>query len=383
MTRPLRPRIPLALLAAGLVALTACTDPSAFASPSGLAEANPTPRRTQAVPSRPAPTPPPTPSPLPSIAIATPLPHSDLEKLLPDFSADGQSLSKRTATAEDLSKTETGRFVDGLLAGLGRPRSAVEMAVASGSWLGFTAIRVDGVAGDELEDAAVQALFGIHPGSETTSDVGGRPVRWLTFEDDGPFPVDDARVFSDGDVVFIVTASKDHEAVALETLTSMLEPQLEEVLPASLDGRLLVRFSAPAAAFDTGGDTCSLICPAEVGNLAKALGVTVADMDVAGAYSQEPPGLVVLVFRIPGQKPNRLVDGRVQASGRADEPWVVPTKVSVGGKTVTWVNYSLFDNDYEREYLYATDGLLFSIRPAPADGKTATPSVEAAIAGLP
>jgi hypothetical protein len=163
----------------------------------------------------------------------------------------------------------------------------------------------------------------------------------------------------------------------------MFKPRLEEVLPAALDGRPLERFSAPAAAFDTGGDVCSLICPAEVGNLAKALGVMVADMDVAGAYVREAPAVVLLAFRIPGQKPDALIEGRIQASGRADEPQVVPAKVTIGGKSVTWVNYSLFDNDYEREYLYAVDGILFSIRPAPADGVTPDPFVKEAISALP
>ena len=383
MNRPLRSRIALTTLAAGLVALTACTDPTAFATPSGAADASPTPRPTQAVPSRSAPTPTATPSQSPSIPVATPVPHGPLEALLPGFSADGQYLDKRTATAADLTESESGRFVDGLLADLGRPRKAIEMAVAWGSWLQFTAVRVDGVGGDELEDAAVKALFGIHAGTEAPSDVSGRPVRLLTFEDDGPFPVDSARVFSDGDVVFIVNASKDYDAVALETLKWTFKPRLEEVLPASLDGRQLERFSAPAAAFDTGGDMCSLICPAEVGNLAKALGVTVADMDVAGAYVREAPPIILLAFRIPGQTPDALVEGRIQASGRADEPYLAPSKVSVGGKSVTWVDYSLFDNEYEREYLYAADGVLFSIRPAPSDGVTFTPLVEEAIAALP
>ena len=384
MSPPFRPRIALTLLAAAFVVLAACTDPTAFASPSGVADSSPSPRPTQAVPSRPSPTPAATPSPSPSIPVPTPIPHGELEALLPGFSADGQFLDKRIATAEDLAgDDEASRFVDGLLAEVGRPRTDLEMAVARGSWLRFTAVRVDGVTGDDLEDAAVQALLGIHRGTETQADAAGRPVRWLTFEDEGPFPVDSARVFSESDVVFIVTASKDYEAVALDTLKWMFKPRLEEVLPAALDGRPLERFSAPAAAFDTGGDMCSLICPAEVGNLAKALGVTVADMDVAGAYVREAPAVVMLAFRIPGQKPDGLVEGRIRASGRADEPQVVPTKVRIGDKPVTWVNYSLFDNDYEREYLYAIDGILFSIRPAPADGMTPEPLVEKAIAALP
>jgi hypothetical protein len=42
----------LTFLAAGFVALAACTDPTAFASPSSAADASATPRPTQAVPSR-------------------------------------------------------------------------------------------------------------------------------------------------------------------------------------------------------------------------------------------------------------------------------------------------------------------------------------------
>src|SRR6478672_13480129 len=108
MTRRLRPRIAPTLLAAAFVALGACTDPSAFASPSGVADASPTPRPTQAVPSRPALTP----SPSPSVADSTPQPNSELEKLLPNFTADGQYMDKHTATLDDLSASDSARFVN-------------------------------------------------------------------------------------------------------------------------------------------------------------------------------------------------------------------------------------------------------------------------------
>ena len=378
MTRPLRPRIALALLAMGVVALGACTDPSAFASPSGVADASPTPRPTQAVPSRPALTP----SPSPSVADSTPQPHSELEKLLPNFTADGQYMDKHTATLDDLSDSDSARFVNGLLADVDRPRTAFEEASASSSWVGFSATRVDGVSGDALEDAFVRALFGLHPGTETATDVGGRPVRWLTFQDDGPFPVRDVRVFRDGDVVFTVTADEDHLAVALETVQSMFDPKLEEILPASIDGRQLERYSAPAAAFETGGDMCSLICPGEMANLAKALGVEVADIDVAIAYSREAPAVLIVAFRVAGKSPAELVEGRIDAFASIDNPFLVRGDATVGGKQVTIAHYRPLDTS-SNELLYAKGDTLFSVRPIPEDDTTFSSAVEEALAALP
>jgi len=378
MTRPLRPRIALALLAMGVVALGACTDPSAFASPSGVADASPTPRPTQAVPSRPALTP----SPSPSVADSTPQPHSELEKLLPNFTADGQYMDKHTATLDDLSDSDSARFVNGLLADVDRPRTAFEEASASSSWVGFSATRVDGVSGDGLEDAFVRALFGLHPGTETATDVGGRPVRWLTFQDDGPFPVRDVRVFREGDVVFTVTADEDHVAVALETVQSMFDPKLEEILPASIDGRQLERYSAPAAAFETGGDMCSLICPGEMANLAKALGVDVADIDVAIAYSREAPAVLIVAFRVAGKSPAELVEGRIDAFASIDNPFLVRGDATVGGKQVTIAHYRPLDTS-SNELLYAKGDTLFSVRPIPEDDTTFSSAVEEAVAALP
>jgi len=380
MTPRLRPRIAPTLLAAAFVALAACTDPSAFASPSGVADASPTARPTQAIPSRPAPTP--SVSPSPSLTVATPAPHSALEKLLPDFSADGQYLDKHTATLDDLGDSDSARFVDGLLADVDRPRTAFEEASASSSWLGFSATRVDGVSGKALEDAFVRALFRVHPGTETVTDVGGRPVRWLTFQDDGPFPVSDVRIFREGDVVFTLTTDKDHLAAALETLQSMFVPKLEEILPASIDGRQLERFSAPAAAFETGGDICSLICPGEMANLAKALAVEVADIDVAIAYSREAPAVLIVAFRVAGKSPAELVEGRIAAFGSVDNPFLVRSDTTVGGKQVTIAHYRPLDSS-SNELLYAKGDTLFSIRPIPEDDATFSPAVEEAVAALP
>ena len=377
MTRSLRPRIALTLLAVGLAALTACTDGTAFAFPSVVADASPTPRPTQAVPSRPAPTP----SPSPSVAVSTPQPHSELEKLLPDFAADGQYLEKRTTSIEDATEGDSGRFADALLADLGRPPSAVEIAGASGYLLGFTAMRVDGVAGEALEDAIVRALFAVHPGTEKPAvDVGGRPVRWLTFQDDGPFPVGDVRVFRDGDVVFMVRAEKDHEAVALDTVQSMFQPKLEEVLPATIEGRPLERYSAPAAAFETGSDMCSLICSGEMSNLAKALGVDVRDIDVAIAYSREAPAVLILALHVAGKSPADLVEGRLASFGSDANPGRVDA--TVGGKQVTLAYHGPL-NPMSNELLYAKGDTLFSVRPIPLDDSPFPPEIEAAVAALP
>jgi hypothetical protein len=384
MFRPLGPLARLLLLAAGAAALLACTDPSAFASPGGSAIASPTPRPTQAVPSRPAATPAPSPSAPAAIPFATPVPHGELEALLPDFAADGQHLDKLTATPADLAtENETTRFIDSMLALVGRPRTAVEVSVARSSWFGFTAIRVDGVTGAQLSDATVKALLSLHPGTETRADIAGHPIRWLRFHDDGQFPVDDARIFTNGDVVIVFNSGKQDEAVALATLQWSFKPRLGDVLPASLDGQPLERFTAPAAAFNLGGDICSFVCPGEVGSLAVTLRAQLADMDVAGAYRTQPPAVIVLAFGVPGHEAAALVDGRIRSGGHGGGPPVVPADISVGGKTVAWVNYSMFDSPSEREYLYAIDGILFSIRPAPLDGTSVDPMVEKAIAALP
>jgi hypothetical protein len=231
----------------------------------------------------------------------------------------------------------------------------------------------------------VKAFFTVHRGTEVPADIDGHRIRWLQFEDENSFPVDDARIFTTGDVVVVLTARKEDAALALATLTWMSKPRLDAVLPASVDGQVLQRFYAPATAFDHGGDVCSFLCPAEVGNLAKAVGARVADMDVAIAFTQEPPGLLVVAFRVPGKKAAALIDGRIKPDGATGEPEVAPVSLSVGDKTVTWVNHSAFvDSESEREYLYATDGLLFSIRPSPGNpDDSPTPLVEKAIAALP
>jgi hypothetical protein len=384
VVRPSR-HLRAALAAAAIVTFVGCTDPAAFASPSAVAVANPTPRPTQAVPSRPAPTRSATPSPTASLPVATPQPHSNLEDLLPDFTADGQSTSKRTMTAQELAgDSQTSGFVDRILAPLGRPRTAIEVAVANGSFISFTAVRVDGAPGDQLSEAIVKAFFTVHRGTEVPADVDGHKIRWLQFQDENSFPVDDARIFTTGDVVVVLTARKEDAALALATLKWMFKPRLDAVLPAAVDGHALQRLYAPAAAFNLGGDICSFLCPAEVAYLANAVGARIDDMDVAIAYEGDPPGLLVVAFGVPGTKAEALVDGRIKSGGHAGGSQVVPTKVSVGGKAVTWVNYSPFDSETEREYLYAIDGTLFSIRPAPlivSDGPS--PLVEKLIAALP
>ena len=243
-------------------------------------------------------------------------------------------------------------------------------------------MRVDGVSGDDLEDAVIGALFAVHPGTEKTAvDVGGRPVRWLTFRDDGPFPVGDVRVFRDGDVVFMVRAEKDHEAVALETVQSMFQPKLEEILPASIEGRPLERYSAPAAAFETGSDMCSLICSGEMSNLAKALGVEIGDIDVAIAYSREAPAVLILAFHVAGKSPAELVEGRIASFGRG-APIFGRVDSTVGGRQVTLAYYHPLDS-ISNELLYAKGDTLFSVRPIPSDDSPIPAEIEAAVAALP
>jgi hypothetical protein len=126
---------------------------------------------------------------------------------------------------------------------------------------------------------------------------------------------------------------------------------------------------------------CSMVCPGEGDALARNVGVPVEQIDFAYATSQTA-GVLVIAFRVPGASSSELLSARI-ASFRKGEPPFGREKRVIGGKTVTWVAYSPFpDSAFEREYLYAKDHVLYSIRLAVDDGPPSA-SVAEAIAALP
>jgi hypothetical protein len=365
------------------VGLAACVDPAALASTAASPPAVTSTGPSQAVPSRPDGLP--SPSASASGPAATPA-TSDLEALLPQFAGpNADYLDKRTLSPADLRATgqddATGRLFERVFADLGVAGESVEAAFAGGSGLGFLALRIRGVSPAEALDAFErQAVRDPAGGTASTLTAGGHEVRWVVWSDED-LPRAYFLVF--GDVLVIATAAADDEAIALDTLATMFEPKLELVLPAELDGQILARYSMPAAAVSKGGDICGVVCPDEMPNLAAALGVALTDIDLAAAYTDTPPGVLILAIRVPGVDPARLIAGRIEASGHSDEPWVIPTELTAGGKRVTWVDYSLLGDPSSQEYLYVHGDVLFSIRPAPVTAGPPGSLAEAAIAALP
>ena len=382
-TRLARLGTPRPVLIVGLIAIGACTDPSAYASPSSAAAVSPTPRPTQAVPSRPAPSRSPAPSPTSSLSVATPLPHSDLEALLPDF-ANRKLLSKQTPSVEDLAGNDQTRlFIQTLLATLGRSASDLDLAVATGDDLAITALRVKGAPVDQVADAVVDALLHAIPGgAQTRADVDGRPVRRLRFANPGTSTTADQYVFTNGDVVFVASASGENGPLVQRTIRDMFGPKLQDVLPAQIDGTALDRASFPAEMLSGGGDMCSFVCPYEMPALAKELGVGLDKIDMAVAYSQQPPGVAILAIRVAGVAPDRLVAARIASTGAEDKPWFVRKEMTLGGKDVTFVDYAQLPSPTSQEFLYASGDTLFTIRTGVEVGAI-PPIVEKAIAALP
>lgn len=165
-------------------------------------------------------------------------------------------------------------------------------------------------------------------------------------------------------------------------------PDLEALIPAELRGVPLLRWSAPASAFPEGGDMCSIVCPGELPALAKTLGVETSQIDVAVGYADEhdanAPKVVIAAYRVAGVATDRLVEARLTSLQREDMPRMA-AEMHVGGKSVTWANYSFLPSPGSMEYLYATGDVLFRI----IDGVDLKPGVSVpadtslAVEGLP
>ena len=110
------------------------------------------------------------------------------------------------------------------------------------------------------------------------------------------------------------------------------------------------------------------------------LGVGLDKIDLAIAYRQQAPGIILLAIRVAGIAPDRLIDARLASTGAQGEA------MTVGGRSVTLVVGSALSGPTTQEYLYASGDTLFSIR-AETDLSKAPPPVpafvEKAIAALP
>ena len=156
-------------------------------------------------------------------------------------------------------------------------------------------------------------------------------------------------------------------------------PDLEAMLPSSLGGIPLQRYSTPAGVFDVGGDICSLLCPGEPSRLAQQAAVPVEALTVAVAYPQQgsPVRVAVIAIRFQGLDPKRSpVDIRIKAGGHVTSPEVDglvahATPFKVGSRTITWVTWPVFYQPDQGEYLLSSGNVLFIVAglPPETDGK--------------
>ena len=167
------------------------------------------------------------------------------------------------------------------------------------------------------------------------------------------------------------------------------DPALEAMLPASVRGVAMTRFSAPAAQFDTGGDICWVLCPGEPSRLSELSGVAVEDMTVAFAFPDQVTELPVgvLAIRLPGVATDELVDIRIREGGTVGSRSDLPADVrplEVGPHDVTRVLYPPFYREEQGEYLLATDDVLFVVFGEPPTASGEIPEdVRLAIEALP
>jgi hypothetical protein len=305
--------------------------------------------------------------------------------LLPDF-AGAAYLEKRRITPEELtgsgSNAIQGRIFTRLLTSLDRRPADLEGAVANGP-ISMVAMRIGGVSGTKFADAYATATLAEAPsGTLTTATVGERHVRRIQWAD-GTFPTDLTLLVVD-DVLIVVGAKPDQQSLVDQVLVAMFEPKLDAVLPAELLGRSTTRFSFPAASVSASGDLCMVVCPGEPQKLATQLGVTVDTMDIAVSILDRQPSVMIVAMRVPGATDVRLIDARIAQVDRSSDPAFARAATTIGGRPVTWVRYGPFPSPDQRELLYAHDGILFIVHPAPeSPNEPASAEVVAAFAALP
>ena len=237
-------------------------------------------------------------------------------------------------------------------------------------------LRIRGVAGEDLAAAWVASAAAAHPeAASTTHKIEGATVRRL--HSTGSAGIEEQVVVL-GDVVFVLGGSGD--ATAAPDLAKALDgpigwlvrPRLEQLLPDTIAGQPVQRFSLPASAIPTGGDICSYVCPGEIPALSKATRVPVERMDLGNRGRPGHPGRDR--DRVP--RPGSIGSAAHRGPRRLGEPFGRGTQ-KIGGKVVTWVAHDPFPNSSQNEYLYAKDHVLYSIRPMSDDGHPNASVVEA------
>ena len=156
------------------------------------------------------------------------------------------------------------------------------------------------------------------------------------------------------------------------------------MLPAAIRGVRLERMSAPLTQLAGGGDLCFLMCPDEPGRLAEASGLPLEAISYAFAMDPNAElGVAVAALRFPGVDTSRLIEIRLAAGSHSGKHMAEPQTIEVGTRTILWVTYGPFYNQYDNEYLYASGEVLFLISGWPPEAGEAPRDVALAVGLLP
>jgi hypothetical protein len=303
---------------------------------------------------------------------------SELEELLPDY-IGADYVDKRAITGAELLDQGDPPIFDGMLAAVGAGPEAVEGALGTSTNVGVVILRVTGVSGADLGNALTDAIIAALPGTTITNHgVGGERLRRVAV----PAPFDDQNltILVVDDLLILGSGTPEHDALVDITLTTLFEPGLEVLLPATLDGRPLQRFSVPGIAFPEGGDICSIVCPGEPQRMAEEVGVAIEGVEIAVAGTDDEPAVSIVAMRFEGADTDALVPAREVVAGHGR--LVEKTEHTVAGRTAWRYRAPPFDDTASEEWLYAKNDVLYVIRALP-DGGDVPRMVELAIAALP
>jgi hypothetical protein len=307
---------------------------------------------------RPTPAPAATPS-----AAATPIPAQllELHRRLPLW-AGGEPMHQVEVDLGWLTDGNPRNVYAVMLSKLGRSVDAFAAAGGGGSHADSIKVidmEVDGVPPDRLESAFIEASSDTYPGTKVSARrVGDLEVIRARTTESGT--VIDVHVFTLDTLVFAIFAPPSRQPEVDQTVLWMQRPRIDDLLPATIGGRPVIRGMAPAAAAPEQG--CAVVCAGEVEAFAKAAGAPLDAVDFGFGVVQTSPRLLLLAFRVDDGKSRDLVTVRVAM----DKPAFGSHTSTFEGKTITSVERTTFPGRGPVEWLYQyRDVLIVSLAEDP------------------
>ena len=132
---------------------------------------------------------------------------------------------------------------------------------------------------------------------------------------------------------------------------------LEALLPETLSGIALTRFSSPGSVFTRGSDMCVLICGDEPYRYATELGIDVSDVTVAFAVDDRL-SIGMIAYRARGATTDHLIPARIAIGGYTGHGGLFDLPVKVSGRPATYLDAGFGQNG---EYLMTRHDVLFIV----------------------